>query len=170
MAQVSSLLHPFQPPQGTCWAAQGAPLDVVYWHQDTGRAGAFACESIPAGDVFLANRNLPCSRSTAAAGLLLLLLLLLLQTLTMLLGKIKYPSGERYVGSWKRGRRSGHGKWTSAPVAVPACGSHGSSCLSRDATTGTAAAVSEGKETYVGEWEEDQRSGQGVAVYADGGR
>jgi hypothetical protein len=57
-------------------------------------------------------------------------------------------------------------------VAVPASGSSSSSSSSNGNSNKKVAAKagSEGRETYVGDWEEDMRSGQGLAVYADGGR
>jgi hypothetical protein len=79
--------------------------------------------------------------------------------------KVKYASGEAYIGHWQHGQRHGHGKWTSAPKAAP---------LPATDTTETSAAArradKEVRETYVGGWVAGKREGHGVAEYADGGR
>lgn len=78
-------------------------------------------------------------------------------------GKARYANGDRYIGHWQNGKRHGQGKWTSAPITVPAAAA---------AATGssTSGSSKEHREQYIGSWVDDCRDGQGVMVYADGGR
>lgn len=89
-------------------------------------------------------------------------------------GKVKYASGEAYIGYWQNGERHGQGKWSSAPkggvVPTKAATAVGTS----SGTVGTSSSSSRDRkkvrETYVGSWVAGKREGHGVAEYADGGR
>jgi hypothetical protein len=93
-------------------------------------------------------------------------------------GRIKYPSGESYVGQWQQGQRHGQGKWTSAPKALPSKPAAASKTAlaavnlrKAGRNSGVAGSSSkEPRETYLGGWVAGRREGHGVAEYADGGR
>uniref|UniRef100_A0A383V7D2 MORN repeat-containing protein n=1 Tax=Tetradesmus obliquus TaxID=3088 RepID=A0A383V7D2_TETOB len=82
-------------------------------------------------------------------------------------GKARYANGDKYVGHWQLGKRHGQGKWlggsSSSSSAAAAGGSGG-------AAAAVAAAGPEQRDSYLGQWVDDAKEGQGVAVFADGGR
>lgn len=85
-------------------------------------------------------------------------------------GKAKYANGEKYMGQWRHGKRHGQGRWTSAPITVAASPASTAAAVAAAPAATAAGGGEERRETYAGQWVDDCREGQGLAVYADGGR
>ncbi len=77
-------------------------------------------------------------------------------------GTYEYPSGDKYLGQYRDGKRNGQGTFTFA---------NGEKYLGQwkdDKYSGQGTFTHTSGEIYVGQWKDNKKNGQGISTFADG--
>ncbi|OQR97193.1 hypothetical protein ACHHYP_12616 [Achlya hypogyna] len=76
-------------------------------------------------------------------------------------GRYSYPSGDEYVGTFRDGKRHGHGTYTAAATKYSYCGGWVDDRRHGEGTLNT------GQGSYRGAWQHDERCGHGTLTWGD---